>query len=243
MIHDFIQRAMPGITEIVIIIPFSLMYGMFGAYVVGYLREVKQFRVAYTRKIFHFIIFTSAAVLHFTGGLPWVMLFGGSISLIVLYGVYKGEGYPFYEALAREKDRPRRTLFIIIPLVTTALGGIITNLFFAPVGFIGYIASGWGDAVGEPAGVAFGKHEYRVPSMAGVKAIRSLEGSFAIFLSSLIGTFFALIIAGYAVFTCLWVAAVCSLAGTIVEAFSTHGIDNLTVQVAASGTAYLLLAI
>jgi len=38
---------------------------------------------------------------------------------------------------------------------------------------------GWGDAVGEPVGTRFGRHPYRVPSLAGVPATRTLEGSLA----------------------------------------------------------------
>lgn len=38
------------------------------------------------------------------------------------------------------------------------------------------------------------------------------------------------------------VGALCGLAGAAVEAVSSHGLDNLTVQLPSAGVAYLLLA-
>ena len=40
----------------------------------------------------------------------------------------------------------------------------------------------------------------------------------------------------------LMIAIACGVAGASVEAVSNHGLDNLTVQLAASGTAFLLLS-
>ncbi|MGD8282002.1 MAG: hypothetical protein PVF69_12655, partial [Gemmatimonadota bacterium] len=39
----------------------------------------------------------------------------------------------------------------------------------------------------------------------------------------------------------VWVALACAVVGAAAEAVSNHGLDNLTVQVAASVTALLLL--
>ena len=39
----------------------------------------------------------------------------------------------------------------------------------------------------------------------------------------------------------LMIAIACGVAGASVEAVSNHGLDNLTIQVAAAGTAFLLL--
>ena len=46
---------------------------------------------------------------------------------------------------------------------------------------------------------------------------------------------------GYDPASALLAGAACGLAGAIVEAFSSHGLDNFTVQVAAAGVAALLL--
>ncbi|GAG75160.1 unnamed protein product, partial [marine sediment metagenome] len=64
--------------------------------------------------------------------------------------------------MAREKDFPRRGYFVIVPYLTTAMGGIVSNLLFGSSAIMGYIMCGAGDAVAEPVGVRFGKHRYKV---------------------------------------------------------------------------------
>ena len=143
--------------------------------------------------------------------------------------------------MARETDRPRRTLFILVPLVTTALGGLVSALLTGPYATVGYLVSGWGDAVGEPAGTRWGKHKYGVPSLGGVPATRSFEGSAAVFL-----------VGWLAATVALWnladpsravlVGLACAGVGALAEGLSNHGLDNLTVQIAASGTAWMLMS-
>lgn len=197
--------------------------------------------VPYTRKIFHFGIFTGAAVTHSLWGLPGTNAFGAVITCVVLVAVLRGDRDPLYRVLARETDRPRRTLFILVPLVTTALGGLGSALLTGSYATVGYLVSGWGDAVGEPVGTRWGKHTYRVPSLGGVPATRSLEGSTAVFL------------VGWAAATvALWTLAepshavlvglACAAVGALTEGLSNHGLDNLTVQLAASGTAWMLMS-
>jgi phytol kinase len=125
--------------------------------------------------------------------------------------------------------------------LTTALGGGISNLVFGKFAYIGYFVGGWGDAVGEPVGTKWGKHKYRVPSLLGVKATRSVEGSFSVFFTGAFVAFFALVAAGYPPLKAGYAAVACGLVGAVVEAFSSHGLDNLTIQVAATATAYFLL--
>lgn len=197
-------------------------------------------RTPYTRKIFHFLIFTAAGALQIAFGLPAVVIFGGVTSLLVLYAIWQGDGHPFYEAMARPSDAPRRTLFILIPLVTTALGGVTANLLFPAWAFVGYLVCGWGDAVGEPVGTRWGRHRYRVPSMLGVRSTRSLEGSMAVFVAGTLATAAALVIQQATPAQILVIAIGSGLAGALVEAISTHGLDNFTVQVAASAAAALL---
>lgn len=100
----------------------ALLFGVGGAAGVSALRG-RGVRVAYTRKVFHFVIFTTAAGVHAVLALPGTLVFGSVVAVIVLAAVVAGDGNPFYEALARDKDRPRRSLFIVVPLITTAVGG------------------------------------------------------------------------------------------------------------------------
>lgn len=222
--------------------PIFLAVALATGWLAGYLRVSVGVRTPYTRKVFHVVIFTVASAVQLSKGLPAVMLFGSVVALVVLYAVARGEGHPLYEALARPSDAPHRSLFVLVPLATTALGGVLSNLLFGPTAFVGYLVGGWGDAVGEPVGAAWGRHRYSVPSLAGVPATRSLEGSAAVLVASSLAASLGLAFAGCAPGQALAVGCCCGAVGAVVEAVSHHGTDNLTIQLAAAGTAHYLLA-
>ncbi len=241
LVQRFIQRGIPDLFMLLILTPMLVLYAALSAALAGWFRSAKNVRTPYTRKIFHLFIFTMASVLQFTLGLSAVILFGSVVALAVLYAVYRGDGFPFYEAMARPTDAPHRTLFIIIPLLTTAVGGVLANLFFPNFSYIGYLVGGWGDAVGEPVGARWGKHKYTVPSLAGVRATRSVEGSTAVFLLGALVALVGLLAGGYSFAHSLTVALATALAATAVEAISNHGLDNLTIQLVASGVVTWLI--
>lgn len=207
----------------------------------GWLRVAREVRAPYTRKVFHFIIFTAAAGVHLGWGLPGVLVFGTVVAAVVLYATLRGDGYAFYEALARPTDAPHRTLFILVPLATTALGGLTSNVLFGDLAFVGYLVAGWGDAVGEPVGTRWGRHRYRVPSLAGVPATRSLEGSGAVLGMGVLAALLGLLLGGFDPATATRVAVACGLAGATIEAVSSHGLDNFTVQVASAGVGWWMV--
>lgn len=240
-ISDFIYRAIPSFKTILFFTPILLIYTWLCSWIASYLKVRKNLKTAYTRKVFHFMIFIMAGALQIFVGLSGVILFGIIVVLFVLFAVYQGDDFPFYEALARPKDAPKRSIFIVLPLATTALGGVLANVLFFPFAFIGYFICGCGDAVGEPIGAKWGKHEYRVPSVFGVKVTRSIEGSLGVFVVGFLAAFFALILSSYGLWISLYVGFACGLGGALIEAVSTHGFDNLTIQVIVSGIAYLLL--
>jgi dolichol kinase len=95
---------------------------------------------------------------------------------------------------------------------------------------------GIGDGVGEPFGVRFGRHRYRVPCvLAGERATRSIEGSLAVVFASMA-----------TVLLCfgspsppdwaraLTAAVIVGLTIGIVEAVSPHGLDNLTIPISSA---------
>ena len=239
MLQLFVS-SLPSLATLAIVAPISILYGIVVSLLVGRLRVRRQVRTAYTRKIFHFSIFTMATVIHLVWGLPGVTVLGVVTTAIVVYAIIRADGYPLYEALARPGDAPRRTLFIVVPLVTTALGGIATNIFFPAYAYIGYLVCGWGDAVGEPVGSRWGRHRYRVPSLSGVPAARSLEGSAAVFLVGSAAAIVGFASSGHATTHAALIGLACGAAGALVEAVSNHGIDNFTTQVAAAAVAQLL---
>jgi len=213
------------------------------AYIVSWLHTQKGVSTPYTRKIFHFLIFTMAAILHIACGLPQVIVYGTMVSLLVIFATAKGEGFGFYEALARPKDEPHRTLLVLVPLFSTAFGGLASNLISIQYAPIGYLIAGWGDAVGEPVGAKWGNHQYRVLSFGGVKATRSLEGSLAVFLMSVMVAFLSMWFLKVPFYQALTNAILIGLLGTAIEAVSSHGIDNLTIQVAVTTAAKYLFMI
>ena len=238
----FARQAIPRPELIVLLGPVLMLAVAVAAGFVGDLRVSRLTGAPYTRKVFHFIIFTFAAAIHLMAGLPGVVLLGVIVSGCVLYAVVRGPGFPLYEAMARPSDAPRRTLFIVVPLIATAVGGLLANFFFAPFAFVGYLVGGWGDAIGEPVGTAWGRHRYRAPSLGGVRVTRSLEGSAAVLLLGTAAAALGLWAYGLEPATALAVGAVCGGAGAAVEALSNHGLDNLTIQIAAAATAFLLLS-
>ena len=232
---------LPSARVLLTVGPLALAYSIAVGWFSGYLKMRRGMRTPYTRKIFHFLIFTMASVVQLTWQLPGVVVFGTVVSLIVLYSVWRGAGHPLYEALARPSDAPRRSFFVVVPLLTTILGGVVSNLLFPSTAYIGYLVCGSGDAVAEPVGTRWGKHQYHVPSLRGVPAQRSLEGSAAVFLVSTAVAFLGLLArSGTDPLHAAWTALACGLGTTLVEAVSAHGIDNFTTQVAGSALAYWL---
>jgi phytol kinase len=237
-VTELLWTMVPSWMTVAVLGPAALALGGVAAWSVSRL-HAKGVRVAYTRKVFHFMIFTAAAVVHAFWHLPGTVVFGTVIAGLVLMAVGRGEGDGLYEALARDSDRPHRSLFILVPLATTAVGGLASALLTGPYAAVGYLAAGWGDAVGEPVGARWGRHPYRVPSLAGVPATRTLEGSLAVFLTASAGATVALGSLGHVPW---WAGVACGVVAATTEAVSAHGLDNLTVQIIPSLFAAWLLA-
>ena len=215
--------------------PIGLAWSFGALWFAGLLKR-RGVRTGYTRKVFHFCIFSTVALLQWKAGTSAVCLFGGTCSVAVFYAVWKGDGHILYEAMAREKDKPHRTFFILIPYLTTLAGGLFSAMVFGPVSIAGYLVAGLGDAIGEPVGTRFGKHQYRVRSLSSVPATRSIEGSAAVFIMSYAALVLAAILSpqispGHGAVLKLGIIAAAS---TLAEALSPHGWDNATMQVVPS---------
>lgn len=237
---EYAALFIPDSGVLLLVAPLALVYALGLALLVGRLRLRRGVPAPYTRKLFHFAVFTMATVVQLVWGLPGVVVFGSVLAIVVTYAVLRGDGFPLYEALARPTDAPRRGVFIVVPLATTVLGGVISNVLFLRYAYIGYLVCGWGDAVGEPVGTRWGRHRYRVPSLAGVPATRSIEGSAAVLAVGTLAAFIGLLAGGFAAADAVPIALAAGAVGAAVEAISTHGLDNLTVQVAAAAAAYLV---
>lgn len=206
---------------------------MAGGTIAGRLRR-RGWRDGDTRKIFHVVIFTTASLLRLFAGIGPVAVFGTIVFCGVLLAVRRGEGDLVFEAMARQSDRPRRGLHVVVPLIATALGGVTAHLVAGPLAAPVILVGGWGDAVGEPVGIRWGRHRFRVPTIAGVTATRSVEGTTAVWLASCLAAFLGLWGLGYAPAEALGAAAIVGTTATAVESISPHGLDNFTILVASA---------
>jgi phytol kinase len=245
MIKEAIPEFIPPYPQILYAAVVSAAAILGSGTLAGALKRFARWKTGYTRKTLHFLIFFTAVGLHIWGGMPAVNILGAGMGIFVLYSVRAGDGNFFFESMAREKDSPRRGYFVVVPYLTTAAGGLISNLFFGTSAIMGYALCGAADAIAEPVGVRFGKHKYRVPSLKKVKVSeRSLEGSFSVFVVSLVLSLLFFVFLYHLPLTDALVAsAILSVVIAGVEAASFHGADNLTIQVAASGLTYLFLKI
>lgn len=200
----------------------------------GYLKTEKRIKTGYSRKTFHVLTFLTAATLQFTYGLPHVCLFGGATTLVLAYALVRGDGHALYEAIAREKDEPYRTYYIVVPYIATLAGGVAGNIWFGPAAVVGYLVGGLGDAAGEPVGTRWGRHRYVVPTLSVVKTTRSIEGSIGVFVASLMAVTIGVLLTPDAAFSARSLVTIpaIALASTLLEAISPHGWDNATMQLA-----------
>jgi phytol kinase len=204
----------------------------------GWLRDSRGWPAPYTRKTFHFLVFSTAAIVGLSGGFLAVKAFGSAIAALVLWSVMRGNGSRLFRALARPSDAPHEKYYVIVPLIMTALGGMLSNVLFGKMAAVGYVVTGWGDAIGEPVGARWGRHRYRVPTLTGIRCHRSLEGSAAVFLTSLAGAALVLAIGlDVAPTAALIAASMIAFVTTLVEAVTFHSLDNLTLQLASTAAA------
>jgi len=243
---EFVRDNWPTGREFVLHGPPMLAWAFAALTLAGWLKRRYALRTGYSRKLFHFAVFFTVAALQVTVGLRAVCLFGAMTTLVIAYAVVRGEGDLHYEAVAREKDAPHRTHFIVVPYIATLLGGVTASIVFGGAALYGFLVTGVGDAIGEPVGVRFGRHPYRVPSMRGVTCTRTLEGSAAVFAVSVLAAFAAGAALGglpQSPFAAIGLAVAVGLASAVCEAVSPHGWDNFTLQVVPPAVVYVFHAI
>jgi hypothetical protein len=93
--------------------------------------------------LFHFIIFFSASAIQLKFALGGLFVFGWGVSAVLIYAILRGKNNILYEAIAREKDEPKQTYFIIIPYFATLFGGLASNYFFPSNMCHGRLFSNW----------------------------------------------------------------------------------------------------
>jgi len=230
--------------EVIIFTPLNIVFIIGMNYFAGWLKRHRGWRTNYTRKITHISNFTFLMALTFFGGYTASFIFG---ILMIVYGIViiiAGDGNIFYEAVAREQDEPYRAFYLIVPSLATIIAVLFNRTVFGDYANLGYLVAGWGDAVGEPIGVRFGTHRYKVPTLTGIACTRSIEGSAAVFtMSSVAAAFSMAVLLDVPPLLAVGAGIAAGLGATLVEAVSPHGMDNFTIQVASVSMAFFITEI
>jgi phytol kinase len=237
---DFISRIasffisnFPAASLIAWLFPLTIIWSFLAAYMAGTCKRHFNWNTGYSRKLFHFLIFFTACIYQLKFGLGGVFILGWSVTAVIIYSCYQGSGNLLYEGMAREKDAPYRTRYIVYSYLSTFAGGVLSNLFFGYYAIFGYAVTGIADALAEPVGTRFGRHTYPVFSFDKRKhSRRSLEGSMAVFLAAV---FIAAAICyasplSISIPLLIWGGAICAVS----EAISPGGFDNAVLQLTAS---------
>jgi phytol kinase len=238
---EFFIENFPSIKQIIIFSPLFLLLVSIELYLIGSYKKKHGTQTGLTRKTFHFITFFSVSFLQYFYGLPLMCLYGACCCLVIFIVIYLGNGNTMYEVMAREKDSPHRTLFIILPLISTFLGGVFSNILYPTIAFCGYLVAGIGDAVGEVFGSIYGKHKYKPLKIIGIQKYKSFEGSLAIFIFSLLVLICVMILMGLLSTQIFFICIVIALISTIIEAISPPGTDNFFMQLIPNALVFLLI--
>jgi len=225
---------LPDVGSVVLLLVIFAMWALLCARVAAYLKTKKALKTGYTRKVYHFLIFISAAIINLIFGFSGVCLFGIIVSCFIFYALLRRNTSGLYQALARETDYPNSTLYIIIPYLSTLTGGILINFFFPNYVIIGYLICGIADASGEVIGTMYGKHFFRVKLFNIHNSVKSLEGSSSILIISfLIYAAYSIIVFQYLNLNLVVHIFLSGLIITVVEMITPKGFDNFTIQIVA----------
>jgi len=100
---------------------------------------------------------------------------------------------------------------------------------------LGILIMTWGDGCAALVGMRFGRHRYRVLGMT-----KSVEGTSAMFVISYLISQFVLLASGANWTELILVSLLVATVATLLESFSTLGLDNLTVPVGSATLAFYL---
>lgn len=197
--------------------------------------EVLRRRMGYssdfTRKVIHIGVGMLSWALPFLFDEPWLFIVA-CLGFAVLN--FLDWRYNFFTAMSSSHRENLGTVYF--PLAAAAVAYIFWDT--PPIMVAALMPLALGDGLAPIIGRAFGNHKYQVHT-----SVRSYEGSIGFFVAAFLGTWLALWImpgtpelsATQALFPALVVAG----ATAVVEAFSSWGVDNLTV----TATAMIILAL
>ncbi|MEO1402351.1 MAG: hypothetical protein AAFV72_14070 [Cyanobacteria bacterium J06635_1] len=216
----------------------------------GILTEQQKLHEADSRKINHMAVFVGGSLLF--GWLPEasarVNLYAvcSAILIMVVIVCCFRNAVPFryaYAANTRQSDAPHVTFFFWVSWVVSIAALAMVDVLFAQMAVtrIAVLIVGIADGVAEPIGRRYGRHRYRVLSLWGPSSFRSLEGSLAVW-----GTTLAVILccsAHIGTGQSTWLVAALTTASVVavVEAISPRGCDNFTLLLSAASLTNIFL--
>ena len=199
------------------------------------------------RKLLHTVAFTSILPLVLGTDIWWIAVLVQIVFLIaVIFALHFFEHFPFYSVLFVEKGKHEViTSFILLFSMITAMLAIFWGGFGDSCSFIAItalMAWGPGDAAAAIIGRKYGKHHL---SGKWIEGIKSVEGTVSMGITSFVCTFAALyFLSGFSLTQILDISLIIAPVAAYVELYTKHGLDTVTVPIAASlilGAAVLIL--
>jgi phytol kinase len=215
-------------------------YGMLLAGLAARVARGAELRGA-ARKLFHAGIFSGAVPAQLLLGFWGAVVYGTVIAAMVALAFLLRERTPLRGALARGDQGGEGDRYLLLPLASTALGGMAALSLVGPFAVVGFLVCGWGDAAGELVGRRWGSRRYRSPLTRAHPSYRTAEGSAAVFLVGGLGAVVGLLLLGFGPGPALGGGVACGLLGALAEGASSHGTDNLWMQVVPSLGAWWML--
>ena len=215
------------------------------------LRKKMNLGVTFTRKLIHLFAGFAAYTVPFYDH-PWVAIIVAVTFVVLLF--FASPKSPvkalssWFEVMAdRESDVERGHIYgpiyysISISILVAVFTLNILPLQYIYTAAMGLTAMYWGDGLGAPVGKKYGKHKYKI------LGTRSIEGSFAVFLGSIVGTLFAGWFFGMwaypvipSVSSLIVLSLVASVTATLIEAASPAEYDNFTIPFIVTLVIYLI---
>lgn len=191
-----------------------------------FLKHSWNIRTEITRKIVH-IASGNVILIAWKSQLPaWILIIGSVISIILVLTSYVSSLFPSINDIKRISFG---TLFYACSI------GILSYFFWHQKEIqyvvIGILTMTWGDGMAAVIGQKFGKHTYQI-----LNVNKSWEGSLAMMGVSFVVCSIVLFFVGEPSSKIFTISLITSIVATVLEIFSSFGIDNLTVPL---GSAYI----
>ncbi len=189
------------------------------------------------RKLLHIVAFTSILPLLLCTD-SWVaaVLVELTFLAVIIVALHYFERFPFYKKLLVEKgDHEVITSFVLLFSLMTILIALFWGGFgpdYAYIAAAAIMAWGPGDGAAAIVGKNWGRHKLSGPHIEGIK---SLEGTVAMGVTSFLCTALTLyLLSDMGLIALLGICAIIAPIAALVELYTKHGMDTVTVPIVAS---------